>query len=488
MTNASPAAGAVAQAAIHAIQAVRDYTVHAVGQHRNAPRIFVEALRLLRVGFEPGVRYSISVDAAQRVVTLRVDPNGAHQVSRRGTGTPVLDINNRQLLEVFAEDRAVRMVMKADCIHFLPLASALAAKARLARVADKVASGKPLTSAAICAGGGFMTEALAQGYKAGGLQVAPAVVNDIDVEAVEHGLAQIPAVRDAGFTLCAPLQELVQDRWLMQRLPTVEIAELSLPCSGASTAGKAKRGTALAEEHPEVGHLIAPALMLLHAMQPAVVVMENVPAYRNSGSAWILRHSLRDMGYEVSEIELDGARFGAIEQRNRWFLVAATKGLGVSMEDMDSLPGDNATLGDILEQVPDDDPRWSTFAYLRSKQERDIAKGNGFMMQIVKPGDAQIPTLRKGYHKGGSTDPLLAHPNQSGLFRKLSASEHARAKGFDPELVRGLSETRAHELLGQAVLFAPLCAIGKRIAERLRGAMNATCALVPSYELRAATG
>lgn len=111
-------------------------------------------------------------------------------------------------------------------------------------------------------------------------------------------------------------------------------------------------------------------------------------------------------------------------------------------------------------------------ATLHTKRERDEAKGNGFRMQFISPEDASVPTLRKGYHKAGSTDPLLKHPVLQGIYRKLTAAEHARAKGVPARLVDGLSETNAHQLLGQGIVYEPFRAVGERIGKAIAAAIE----------------
>ncbi len=478
-----------------AVATLADYTVHKLARHREAPRVFVETRKLALAGFEPGTRYSVEVDRTQLRLTLRVCDSGQYTVSRRQREgqqpTPVIDLNSNDLLGMFAGHDALRMVVMArtGVVYFLPLATAAARVERADRIRAKMQRGEPLATASICSGAGFMAYALSEGYQKGGLATQPVLINEIDAAQVEHALAFNPAIANATHTLRAPLQEVVLDPWLMDRLPKVEIAEVSLPCSGASTAGRAKRGHDGAEEHPEVGHLIAPAIMLLQRLQPAVIVVENVVPYRNSGSAWVLRHMLRDMGYNVCEAELDGADFGQLEARRRWFLVATTAGVAISLDGLVPTLVASPSVAEVLEDIGPADSRWSSYSYLFTKQSRDEAKGNGFTMQFVEASDARVPTLRKGYHKGGSTDPLLRHPTEPGRFRKFTAVEHARIKGFPESLVAGLSETRAHELLGQSVMFAPVAAIGRRIAHALRAFANgAETGQGVSYNLQHATG
>lgn len=450
---------------------MRQYSVHKVAVHRGSPRIFVEGLRLNSAGFAPGVSFTVEVDTENHRVSLRVDSLGTNTVSRRKVGSrerAVIDLNNKKSLSVFDGHDAVRMVVTNNTVRFLPLASRLAEQERLERLNEKLALGTPLTTAAICSGAGLMANALEAGYRAGGLNTAPAIVNEIDEEFVEIATERNCAVPVDALALVAPIQELVQDVWLMSRLPRVEIVELSLPCSGASSAGKAKRGLAVMEEHPEVGHLAAAALMLLQKLQPAIVIAENVPGYQNTGSAWMMRHTLRDMGYVVHETELHGKDFGVLEDRHRWFMVAATRGITVDISQLHPALVSLPSVADVIDQtIHSDDPRWTAFSYLKTKEVRDLAKGNGFMMQSIRPCDSSVPTLRKGHHKGGSTDPLLKHPTDDALLRKFTAQEHAAIKGFPPSLVHELSETAAHQILGQSVLFKPVFALGKRIAECL---------------------
>jgi len=263
------------------------------------------------------------------------------------------------------------------------------------------------------------------------------------------------------------MQEFALDDKASAHIPRVDLLEMGLPCSGASVAGRAKRGLDMPEAHPEVGHLVVSALIILNKTQAAVVLLENVPQYATSASAHILRHQLRDMGYTVHEAILNGKDFGCLENRERWCMVATTEGLEFSFDQLQPTVTVVKRLGDFLDNVPEDDPRWSAFKYLKDKEARDAADGKGFRMQTVTPESTSVPTIRKGYHKGGSTDPYLRHPSNPELLRKFSAAEHARIKGVPDHLVEGLSETTAHELLGQGIIYDPFQAVGNRIGSSL---------------------
>ncbi len=85
-------------------------------------------------------------------------------------------------------------------------------------------------------------------------------------------LAKRPAASAAAVPLSAPMQELIQDTWVLDKLPKGEVMELGLPCSGASVAGKSNLGLAKMEDHPHVGHLVHAALVLIARLQPAALI------------------------------------------------------------------------------------------------------------------------------------------------------------------------------------------------------------------------
>ena len=220
--------------------------------------------------------------------------------------------------------------------------------------------------------------------------------------------------------------------------------------------------------HEQVGHLVFASLALVNQVNPALVVIENVCEYAKTGSAWILRHQFRDMGYVAHEAIISGRDFGCLEPRTRWCMVAASRGIDFSWDDF--LPKLAAVrhVEDILDpSIGPDDERWRTFEYLKVKQVRDKAKGNSFAMQTIGPEDTRVPTLRKGYHKGGSTDPLLRHPTNPDLLRKLTGDEIARVKDVPPHILENLSEVVKIELLGQGILYEPFAQGGEHLGRQL---------------------
>lgn len=129
-------------------------------------------------------------------------------------------------------------------------------------------------------------------------------------------------------------------------------------------------------------------------------------------------------------------------------------------------------LGDVLEAVPLDDERYRTYAYLDTKAKRDRANGNNFAQKILTPEADSVGTIGRGYSKARSTEPLLVHPTNPNLKRLLTPVEHARVKTVPEHLVKRLSNTVAHEVLGQSVVHSAFVAVGLLVGNALHYAYS----------------
>lgn len=437
--------------------------VRKLQERRGVPRLWLDSVKVAMAGLTPGRRFEVVAEQGQGI-RLVASEAGRFTVSRKDRGEgraplPVIDLNNPEALAPLVGLQVVRVIVRANAVFVLPTASERSQLERVGRLYAKLREGAPLAVGSLAHGGGVLTHAAHTGLAKAGVAARTTVMCEIDPQYVEQSLAVNDAVGEEAVVLCAPLQEVAQDEWVMGHLPKVEVLELGIPCSGASRAGRAKRGLRHPEAHPEVGHLVHAALVLVQKLQPAAVVLENVVTYSTSASADILRLQLRDMGYNVREHVLSGRDFGCLEDRVRWALVATTH--GVPPLDHVPLPDrvEKPVLAHLLDDVPDDDECWRSFDYLLAKQERDEAVGNNFAMQRVEATATAVPTLRKGYHKGGSTDPLLQHPRRPELLRKFTPAEHARIKGVPARLIDGLPATTAHQILGQGIAYAPFEAL-----------------------------
>lgn len=466
------------------------YFVKKVGANRGSPRVWLEGLEAAVAGFHPGQRYDIEVRG--KTLVLQVNPDGSRVVSGKTIGervNPVIDLNSRTLLAVFDGMAAVRVVAREGEIYILPLASELKKQERMQRLREKLETGAPLSMGSLSHGGGVMSHALHAGLQRAGVPAELVFANEIRDDLIQQASAHNDAWTDRTVPLVAPMQELAFDEKAMAHLPKVDVLEAGLPCSGLSKAGKTRRGLKHEAEHPEVGHLVVGALVIISKANPAVVIVENVPTAAVSETASILRNQLRDMGYDIHERVLSGREWGAFEHRDRWCMVAVTEGLEIDLDEL--LPPEThpRKLGEILENVPADDPRFKEYRYLKDKLERDQAEGKGFAFKVVTPESPGTGVINKLYWKGQSTGTYVASPDDPEKMRLLTPREHASVKGVPHQLIDGLSNTIAHEMLGQGVLYEPFQDLGHHVGNSLQRLVGrAGVALENRADLSAAAG
>ncbi|MFO7542417.1 MAG: hypothetical protein R6W97_06345 [Thiobacillus sp.] len=218
-------------------------------------------------------RFDIKLDNA-RLVLIRSD-KGIRVVSRKRRGEseyPVIDINSRELLEMFEGMSAVRVVMLEEEIHILPLATELRRQERVERTAARMGQGDPLEIGSLSHGGGIMCHAIHAGLYREGLDSRLVFANEIRPELLDHARDANDCWESDTVGIAAPMQELAFDRWAMAQLPAVDILEAGIPCSGASLSGRSKRKLGVPEDHPEVGHLVVAFLAIVAAVNPLALM------------------------------------------------------------------------------------------------------------------------------------------------------------------------------------------------------------------------
>ena len=453
------------------LSSLKAYEITKIGQNRGSPRLWLQGLRAQLAGFLPGKRFNVRKDESRSMLILELDEAGIRLVSKKSRASgdvPVIDVNSKELLSVFEGLDSVRVIVQSKRIVVLPLQADLAQRERLGRLIDKLRSSEPLKLGSVAHGGGVLSHAVHHGLRDAGIANQLAFANEIRSELLDQSALHDSAWHEETVALAAPLQHLAFDPWAMERLEKCEILSAGLPCSGASVAGRAKRGLTHPEAHPDIGHLILPFLTLVARVQPCIVLCENVKSWGTSASMHILRNFLRDFAYDVHEVELHAEEWNALEHRVRLCVVAVTRGLKFDFS-MLRRPGRQVrTIAEILDPIGPDDPRWSRMQGLKEKETRDAAAGKCFKMQLVSSNDTSCPTITKGYSKVRSTDPKLRHPTNPDLLRQFTSAEHARLKGVSPELVFGLSETIAHEVLGQSICYEPFRAVANSIGHMLK--------------------
>ena len=438
-----------------------------IGESRGLPRFWLEGKRLAKAGFEAGQRLRLSIHKGR--VVLRSLKAGEHgesvRVSHRSrTQQPLLEVRGDFLAKLFGAGARVVIKMRKGRMsiarHHLDQRQA----ARGARLIERLHRGEPLRVASMYHGGGVIDCAIHEGLRETGAASYCALASEIEGKYIEASLRNNPHLfRDDSLILNAPVEQL---NFSGGRLPEVEVLVGGVPCTGASSSGKARNRIAHAEQHASAGAQFYAYLRMVELLSPAVVILENVPGYQSTASYAVVLSVLKTLGYRVTDRVLDGNEFGALEGRERLAMVAVCESLeGFEIEDVAPVERKPATLAEVLDDAAETADKWRDYAYLRDPEARDKAAGKGFRRQLLTPEAERVPTITREYQKVRSTDPQLAHPSDPRLSRLFTPAEHARIKGIPGRIIEGLSATVAHEVLGQSVVFPAFRALGRALGQ-----------------------
>lgn len=442
-----------------------------IGESRGVSRLWLEGQKLLRAGVKVGTCYEARVSGAHTAKKLELVPcdNGTFKVSRRernGVVTPLLEVRSAVLRQVFAAAEKVRVVIRLGRILITQIDKDRKVEERLLRLQTKVRKAEPLAVCSLFHGGGVLDRSIHTGLLRAGVGSFVQIGVELEGQYLDASLRNNSMLwTDDSIAICSD----VRDVRLGPDIPQCDLVVAGIPCTGASRSGKAKNQLAATEDHPSAGALFLDFVEFVRFTNPALAIIENVPDYLNSTSMMVIRSALSSLGYRLFECILDGAKYGALENRSRMAVVAYTEGVfdELTAKDIQPLRAKETAISAILEDIPSDDPRWKPFDYLRDKESRDLASGKNFKRQLLNADSGVCGCLGRGYAKARSTEPFLVHPTRPELSRLFTAREHARLKTVPEEVIEGVSETIAHEILGQSVIGAAFEALAAAVGWHL---------------------
>lgn len=444
-----------------------------IGVSRKVARIWLEGRKLSHAGVEIGTKYVVKPDAvAKRLELIAVpfdfsgeDITATHR-ERNGIIHPVIDFRNRKIREVFEDDDKVRVAIRRGRIVITALKIQTKIRERLKRVREKLERGESLSVTSLFHGGGVLDKALHSGLLKAGVNSYVMCGVEMDSEYLSASLRNNPEIwREDSVVICSDIRDVD----LSDQTPQSDIITGGIPCTGASRAGVAKNKNEYAEDHVTAGTLFFDFLQFVKVMNPLVCVIENVVEYMKTSSMSVIRSYLSSLGYVLHEAVLNGNDFGVLESRKRMVVVALTPGMGdlFSFDNLVPLRQKEACLKDVLEDFEKVEDRFNKYEYLALKAESDKAAGKGFSRQLLTGNEPSCGTIGRHYNKAQSTPPYIIHPNDPSLSRLLTPTEHARVKGNPVELIHGISDTTAHEVLGQGVCGPIFQSLGAEIGESL---------------------
>lgn len=437
-----------------------------LGIHRGKSRIWLQGIKLSREGYEAGKRYDMTLE--RRKVVLKPCVEGRYIISRRKRGDrldPVIDITRKELADLFSGVEMLRVQISEGSIVITAHGQTDRIAEREKRLLDKIKTGGTLRVGSLFHGGGVLDRALHEGFAEAGIRTKVGAAVELEGKYLDASLANNPEIWDKhSIPMETPLQALNLRGTPLQ----FDVVAAGIPCTGASLAGRASNHLQHAEDHDHAGALFFNFLSFVEAVNPAIVIGENVVPYQTSAGMSVVRSVLGSLGYDVHERIMSGNECGALENRERLCIVAISKGFSGSYNIADATPTQQkpATIASILEPFADiPDTAWKTYDYMADKAERDLAAGKGFKRQLVTADAEKVGTIGRGYSKARSTEPFLIHPYDDSLSRLFTPKEHARLKSIPESVISGLSATIAHQILGQSVIFPMFTTLARSIGE-----------------------
>lgn len=423
-----------------------------LGEHRGKKRIWLEGQKLAREGYQPGTK--LAMTCADGKIILSTQEQGRFTVSKRERGgrtMPIIDLTAHEIAEMFEGVAMLRVAIQQGRIVITAHHQQALVDERVNRLLNKLSRGENLSVCSLFHGGGILDKALHSGFKKSGIATSVKVAVEMDGSYLDSSLRNNLEIWDQdSIVIESPIQAVD----LMKHPPQADVLVGGIPCTGASKAGRTKNKLTFAESHEDAGALFFNFLQFAAAINPAIVIIENVPEYRNTASMEVIRSVLSSLGYHLQERILDGNEFGVLERRKRLCVVAMSEGLdGFDLEKVEAIRSKESCIAEILDDVPLDSNRWKSFDYLAEKEKRDKAAGKGFSRQLLSGQEGFCGTIGKDYAKCRSTEPFVVHPKDSSLSRIFTPAEHCRVKGIPLSAVDGLSDTTAHQILGQSVIF-----------------------------------
>lgn len=441
-----------------------------IGMSRDVPRIWLEGYKLVRAGLKIGSKYGlIKGDAdSEHLEFKEVDADftgPAFSVSKRernGITTPLIEIRTNLLKTVFKNIERVKVAIRLGRILVTPNYIETRIRERITRLMTKLRNKEKLGVLSLFHGGGVIDKALHSGLRRVGLDSFVQVGVELDSDYLDCSLRNNPEIwSEYSIAICSDIRDVNFGR----NAPQADICIAGIPCTSSSKAGRAKNKNKIIEEHETAGTLFMDFLEAVKATNPAIIELENVVEYSNSTGMAVIRSVLSSLGYVLYEGVLTGSDFGALEDRRRMVVIAITRGLDIEFDfsKLRSVKQKEAMLSDVLEDIPLDSGLWKPFEYLAKKEVRDKAAGKNFARQLLTGKEPTCGTIGRGYSRCRSTEPFILHPTNPQLSRLLTPSEHARVKGVPLEVINGLSNTTANEVLGQSGIFPKFVSVNTHL-------------------------
>jgi DNA (cytosine-5)-methyltransferase 1 len=175
-------------------------------------------------------------------------------------------------------------------------------------------------------------------------------------------------------------------------------------------------------------------------LHPKCFTLENVPAYQNSESWYLLEATLKGEGYQIAEGVLDAADYGVPQSRKR-FIVKAITGSKPGLPPKKKRVGWYESIADLIPSLPRSELLPAQQEALRKKLDQTPGVGallierTGFRDSKPQIREAAEPcwTIKKSIfhdHKGANRSRFIDVWLGDGTVRALNVEAIARLQGF----------------------------------------------------------
>ncbi len=250
--------------------------------------------------------------------------------TRNGRTMPIIDVSSQELAELFDGVEMLRVFIRQGTIVISAHHQHERVVERVERLFTKLENGEPLSVCSLFHGGGVLDKAIHSGLERSGINSSIAVAVEMEGKYLDASLRNNTELwDDKSIVIESPIQSVN----LSRKPPQVDLLVGGIPCTGASRAGRSKNklwGGEIgghAESHESAGALFFNFLQFVEALNPAMVVIENVDTYQKTASMEVIRSVLTSLGYNIQERILDGNEFGVLERRKRLCVVGTSVGI-----------------------------------------------------------------------------------------------------------------------------------------------------------------
>lgn len=214
------------------------------------------------------------------------------------------------------------------------------------------------------------------------------------------------------------------------------------------------------EHNQDVEAAIAVA-QALSFLQPQCFTLENVPAYQDSQSWYLIEQTLKAEGYRIAATVLDAADYGVAQSRKR-FIVKATKDSQPGLPPKQKRIGWYEAIEDLIPQLPPSELLPAQQTALNEKlsstpgikalliERTGYRDGNPKVKEPTEP----VWTIKKSIfhdHKGSNRSRFIDVWLDSGDVRALTIEAISRLQGFPTWYYLPSQVSVAGSLLGYSV-------------------------------------